>query len=95
MADCNGSLIWQSGQKLDMEASYSYLFTDSRTEVLVKTIVNSTIPTVTSLKAVIEYVQLEYEFNSEMFIQVSITKSLSLVIVYKKKIFNVITYHSY
>ncbi|XP_073994094.1 apolipoprotein lipid transfer particle isoform X2 [Rhodnius prolixus] len=71
MADCNGSLIWQSGQKLDMEASYSYLFTDSRTEVLVKTIVNSTIPTVTSLKAVIEYVQLEYEFNSEMFIQTS------------------------
>ncbi|CAH1394070.1 unnamed protein product [Nezara viridula] len=67
----NGTVIWKTDQKFDMEVSYRYNFTTDNNFIVFISEINSTIPEVNSMKGILKYAQIENKFVTELIIQPS------------------------
>ena len=66
----NGTLIWKSDQKIDMEVSYKYNFTSDNNFIVFISEVNSTIPQVNTMRGILKYSQIANKIMTDLIIQV-------------------------
>ncbi|XP_024085563.1 apolipophorins [Cimex lectularius] len=74
----NGNVMWQKNERVDIEVSYNYGFDELSSVLSFLSVLNSTIPEVNSMQAVIRYSSYPNDFNTGLIIQTNSSNIVSL-----------------